>query len=109
MFDHPEYIHLGMDEEDARHCQGRDLAVFRTKDLYFYDLNYLIDTVTDVGAKPWIWSCPLFRQTEGYQASVDPEQLFHPGTITVSERNTISTFHAGRITLTTIQKNPTRA
>lgn len=73
LFEHPEYIHLGMDEEDAEHCKGRDLGVFRTKDLFFYDLNYLIDTVADTGAKPWIWSCPLFRQTEAYQANVDAD------------------------------------
>ena len=73
LFDKPEYIHLGMDEEDARHSASRDLAVFRQKDLYFHDLNFLLDCVADCGAKPWIWSCPLFRTTEGYQSHVGVE------------------------------------
>ena len=70
LFEKPEYIHLGMDEEDARHVAGRPLAIFRQKELYWNDLNYFLDSAADTGAKPWIWSCPLFRSTEGYQANV---------------------------------------
>ena len=70
LFDCPEYIHIGMDEEDARHVAGRPLAIFRQKSTYWHDLNFLLDCVSDTGAKPWIWSCPLFRTTEGYQANV---------------------------------------
>lgn len=73
LFDKPEYIHLGMDEEDARHAAGRDLAVFRQKELYWHDLNFLLDCVADTGARPWIWSCPLFRTTEGYRSHVGVE------------------------------------
>ena len=29
LFDHPEYIHLGMDEEDAKHVEKHEYAVFR--------------------------------------------------------------------------------
>jgi len=74
LFEHPEYIHIGMDEETARHAAGAEFAMFRQKDLYWHDLRFLIDCVADTGAKPWIWSCPLFRQTEGYQAHIDPEE-----------------------------------
>jgi len=70
LFDCPEYIHIGMDEEDARHVAGRPLAIFRQKEIYWHDLNFLLDCVSDTGAKPWIWSCPLFRSIEGYQANV---------------------------------------
>lgn len=73
LFDKPEYIHLGLDEEDARHCAGRDLAVFRQKELYWHDVNFLCDCVSDTGAKPWIWSCPLFRHPEGYKAHMDAD------------------------------------
>jgi len=73
LFDHPEYIHLGLDEEDARHCAGRDLAVFRQKELYWHDVNFLYDCVADCGAKPWAWSCPLFRHPEEYKAHVEPD------------------------------------
>jgi len=70
LFDKPEYIHLGMDEETARHAAGRDLAVYRQKELYWHDLNFLLDCVADTGARPWIWSCPLFRHPEEYRAHV---------------------------------------
>jgi len=75
LFEHPDYIHLGLDEEDARHCGGAELAVYRQKDLYWHDIRFLIDCVADTGAKPWIWSCPLFRHTEEYQKHIDVEEV----------------------------------
>ena len=74
LFEHPEYIHIGLDEEDARHSAGAQYAVYRQKDLYWHDVRFLIDCVADTGAKPWIWSCPLFRTTEEYQKHIDPEE-----------------------------------
>ena len=75
LFDHPEYIHIGLDEEDARHCGGAQLAVYRQKELYWHDTRFLIDCVADTGARPWIWSCPLFRHTEEYQKHIDAEEV----------------------------------
>ena len=31
--------------------------------------------IADTGAKPWIWSCPLFRHTEEYQKHIDAEEV----------------------------------
>ena len=73
LFDKPTYIHLGMDEEDARHCAGRDLGVFRQDELYWHDLKFLCDCVADNGAKAWIWSCPLFRHPEEYKKHMDAD------------------------------------
>ena len=70
LFDHPEYIHLGMDEEDARHVKGHEFAVYRQGELYWHDLNYLYDCVADTGAKPWVWSCPLYGHFEEYKKHV---------------------------------------
>jgi len=70
LFDHPAYIHLGMDEEDAKHQKGRAYAVYRQKALLFHDLNFLLDCVADTGARPWIWSCPLFSYPELYKQYV---------------------------------------
>lgn len=70
LFDHPQYIHLGMDEEDARHVQNHPYAVFRQGELYWHDLNYLYDCVADTGAKPWVWSCPLYSHFEEYKKHV---------------------------------------
>ncbi len=74
LFEHPEYIHLGMDEEDARHVERFDYAVYRQGELYWHDLRFLMDCVSDTGAKPWIWSCPLFRHPEEYKAHIGPDE-----------------------------------
>lgn len=66
LFEKPEYIHLGFDEEDARHVQGNELAIYRQKELYWHDLNFFYDCVADTGATPWVWSCPLYRHFEEY-------------------------------------------
>jgi len=70
LFDKPEYIHLGMDEENAQDVGGRELAIFRQKEVYWHDLNFLLDCVADTGARPWIWSCPLFQHPEEFRAHV---------------------------------------
>lgn len=70
LFDHPRFIHLGFDEEDAQHVQEDEYAVFRQKELFWHDLNFLLDCVADTGARPWIWSCPLFTHPEEYKKHV---------------------------------------
>ena len=70
LFGHPEYIHLGFDEEDARNVSGHEYAVFRQKELFWHDLNFMLDCVADTGARPWIWSCPLLNHPEEYKKHV---------------------------------------
>lgn len=70
LFDHPEYIHLGMDEEDAKHVEKHEYAVFRQGELYWHDVRFLMDCVIDIGAKPWIWSCGLFDHPEEYKKHI---------------------------------------
>ena len=45
------------------HCE---LAIYRQKELYWHDLNFLLDCVADTGATPWVWSCPLYGHFEEY-------------------------------------------
>jgi len=70
LFDHPQFIHLGFDEEDERHVGGMELAIYRQKELFWHDLNFLLDCVADTGARPWIWSCPLFGHADEYKKHV---------------------------------------
>lgn len=70
VFGHPQYIHLGFDEEDARHVRNNELAIYRQGELFWHDLRFLMDCVTDTGAKPFIWGCPLYRHFEEYQAHI---------------------------------------
>lgn len=67
LFDGPQYIHLGMDEEDAKHNANTQHVVFRQGELYWHDLRFLMDCVIDKGATPWIWSCALFDHPEEYK------------------------------------------
>lgn len=70
LFEHPEYIHIGMDEEDYNHQSRRDFICFRQGKLYWHDLRYLIDCVSDTGARPWIWACPLFDHPEEFKTYI---------------------------------------
>lgn len=75
LFDHPPYIHLGMDEEDAKHVAHQEYAVYRQGELYWHDLRFLVDCVKDTGAKPWIWSCPLFDHPKEYKEHFDADEV----------------------------------
>ena len=75
LFGHPEYIHIGMDEEDAKHVANSEYAVFRQGELYWHDLRFLIDCVADTGAMPWIWSCPLFDNPDEFIEHISPKEV----------------------------------
>jgi len=75
LFDHPRYIHLGMDEEDARHAKVSELAVYRHKELYWHDLQYLCDCVREAGSTPWIWSCSCFSHPEEFRAHISSDDI----------------------------------
>ena len=79
IFDHPRYIHLGMDEEDAEHLRYRsDLTVLRFGDLLFHDLEYLCDCVRATGAMPWMWPCSFFWYPDEFK------KHFAPGSVVLS-------------------------
>ena len=74
LFMHPEYIHLGMDEESIEFCKS-EYNVVRTGNLYWHDLRFLVDCVKDTGAKPWIWSTPLFDHPEEFKKHFEPQEV----------------------------------
>jgi len=59
IFDHPEYIHLGMDEETAKHADDPDYTyvALRFGDLWIHDAKYLYECVKETGAKCHMWQC----------------------------------------------------
>ncbi len=75
IFDHPAYIHLGMDEEDNKHQAKCGYVVYRQGEHYMKDLRHLVDCVKKTGATPWIWACPLFDMTELFVKEFRPEEL----------------------------------
>ena len=75
MFDHPAYIHLGMDEESIQYLAKRKFVVYRKGELYFHDLKYLCDCVNALGAKPWIWSSPMYDMPELFCKHISPDEV----------------------------------
>jgi hypothetical protein len=56
LFDTPRFFHLGMDEETPRHQHTWDYVVLRQNELWWNDLYFLADLVSDNSSRPWIWS-----------------------------------------------------
>lgn len=75
IFDHPAYIHLGMDEESIHDNPPGDHIIIRQGELYFHDLRHFCDTVTALGATPWIWSSPLYDMPELFRKHIDPQKI----------------------------------
>ena len=61
IFDHPEYIHIGMDEENWKHANdgGKYMTVIRRDELLINDIKYLSDCVKETGAKCHMWHDPF--------------------------------------------------
>ncbi len=75
MFEHPDYIHIGMDEESLKFLQKRQFVLCRQGELFWHDLRFLVDSVAETGAMPWIWSSPLFDDPEGFKAHFSPKEM----------------------------------
>lgn len=75
IFDNPRYIHLGMDEEDARHAAYSDLAVYRHKDLLWHDLQFLFDCARETGATPWIWADHCLGKPDEFYEKIGTEDV----------------------------------
>ena len=50
MFDHPRFIHLGMDEEAARYQHG--IQIVRTDELWWHDLSFFCKAAEGLGMRP---------------------------------------------------------
>lgn len=64
IFDSPEYIHLGLDEESP------DVATpenhFRAGEALLKDYAYLVDCVRETGATPCMWNSPFLYDKKAY-------------------------------------------
>ena len=75
LFDKPEYIHLGMDEEDLDHTSNIPMVIVRQNELLWHDLEYLFKCVRDLGATPWIWTDPGFDYPDEFMKRFGPEDV----------------------------------
>lgn len=74
-FEHPEYIHLGMDEEDeTRDIARPEIVVRRKPEKFIKDVKYFIDCVKEAGAKAWLWDAPFLLHTELYEKYIKPDE-----------------------------------
>jgi len=61
LFGGPRLFHIGMDEETWQHQGNMLYAVVRQGELWWHDLNFLVQTVERAGAKAWVWSDVLWN------------------------------------------------
>jgi hypothetical protein len=61
LFDAPEYFHLGMDEECDAMQTTYLYSIVRRGELWWHDLDFFMNQVRSIGAKPWMWSDKLWH------------------------------------------------
>ena len=76
LFESPRYIHIGMDEEgDPQFFKMMELVAYRQGELYWHDLQFLLDCVRDTGATPWIWADSCMYKPEEFRAHISTEDI----------------------------------
>lgn len=73
LFEHPEYIHIGMDEEGNERIlrHQKTFVSYRKGDLLFHDFNFLRECVENTGAKLFFWGSFYGDRREEFNAKVD--------------------------------------
>lgn len=75
LFDTPEYVHLGMDEENYKMTSRYHFACYRQHDLMWHDLKFLCDCVSQNGSTPWIWADIMQNYPEGFREHFRPDEI----------------------------------
>ena len=56
LFDYPELIHFGLDEENAGNQKFREAVHIRQGDLWWHDAYFYFNEAEKQGVRPWVWS-----------------------------------------------------
>jgi len=75
LFDGPRFFHLGMDEETAGHQRYYEYVVIRQYDLWWHDLEFLVDQVAERGVRPWVWSDYVWHHPDLFYARMPTSVL----------------------------------
>lgn len=75
LFDQPEFFHLGMDEETDNHQRRYLYSVVRREDLWWHDLDFLLDCVRKQGIRPWVWADAAWHHPEEFYARMPKDVL----------------------------------
>lgn len=78
IFDYPEFMHLGLDEEDAINQQKKQFVCYRQHDLIWYDLKFFFDIVKAKGVRPAIWSDYYNSYPEKFVENVPKDVILCP-------------------------------
>jgi hypothetical protein len=66
LFETPRFFHLGMDEETTYHQRNYDYMVVRQGELWWHDLNFLVEQVERHKVRSWIWSDYVWHHPEEF-------------------------------------------
>ena len=66
IFDKPRLFHLGYDEENFGNQRQYAHAVVRQGELWWHDFNFFVQTVENLGMRPWIWSDYIWRHKDEF-------------------------------------------
>lgn len=75
IFDGPRYLHMGYDEETARHQCTYNYSVVRQGELWWHDCLFFVDTIKSGGARPWMWSDKIWHSREDFIKRVPKDVL----------------------------------
>ena len=75
MFLQPEYIHIGMDEENWKHFNdpGYEFIAARRDALLVHDINFFSDCIKKTGAKCHMWHDPFNDLDPEYSKDLDKD------------------------------------
>ncbi len=75
MFLQPEYIHIGMDEENWKHFNdpGYEFIAARRDGLLVHDINFFNDCVKKAGAKTHMWHDPFNDLEPEFSKDIDKD------------------------------------
>lgn len=76
LFDRPEYVHLGYDDESFATQEDNAVIYKRMPEKRIEDVNKLFDICREYGVKPWIWMSDKILESYG------GEEMFRQGIAT---------------------------
>ena len=66
VFDRPEYIHLGYDEETHSNQTKYSMSIVRNGELWWRDFFFIAGVVEKLGARAWIWADYCWHHKEEF-------------------------------------------
>ena len=66
IFDHPQFFHLGYDEETVGHQRNHLLSICRQGDLWWHDFLWFVKVTERAGCRPWIWSDYIWNHKDEF-------------------------------------------